>query len=551
MPRYSVNRLQNSSASQGTQQWQATGVSTTTNSGVGSGSFMLTGNARMSQNIPLTRNPRDFRISALFYSERLSQKHLTNVSAFVKCTIHYVAGPNTVTVVPCMGGRRARVPGTHQSNPADWISITAHCIPDENRTLESVTVEILSTDTAHIAYFTGITLEEHLGDPLSVIGQNGEQMLDEFGINADFIKPTQNPVLNSSFESFHMETGSPTHWVGGKLSNEFPAYSGLTSVMLEPGESIETSPSATLIPMSWGYGDGLVSIYMLPGTLRIEVINNDRRPVPLVVEGQENATYYDVSHRGGELSWERAHVAFKPGNARNIALKFTNKGDSRLFLDAVQIEKNSNGKWPSFYGDGPSMQSDENPIKYKHTVLNSRATITPITGSSSLMNLRWEQFTTSHVHVGVAISGYSAVPQDITIRVALNSVLQDYVFRQTVQAGYSTLSPTFLLPLVPEGLQVLDLRVSSSNSDYIVEPNHAQMYLSSYNMVGGMSESAPNANVQDDINIAPINNGLILTQSVTSRLSAPIRRTLSELVTPSGLANVTIESSGSITLRQI
>jgi hypothetical protein len=85
-------------------------------------------------------------------------------------------------------------------------------------------------------------------------------------------------------------------------------------------------------------------------------------PIALTKESGEVQFYYNT---GSSSNWDdgRYTFSFEPAKSGRVWIRFSNIGGGAAYIDAVQMEPDFNGKYPSFYTNGPySVSADEIPL---------------------------------------------------------------------------------------------------------------------------------------------------------------------------------------------
>jgi hypothetical protein len=102
---------------------------------------------------------------------------------------------------------------------------------------------------------------------VTLLGNNYGEVLDQFGINPDYIKRTPNACKNSGFEWFDPITMKPREWVGDGVVSLEEAWEGKASLKLESGERtfVEFDPSkwdSAQTRVSFRHKGGAVQTYI-------------------------------------------------------------------------------------------------------------------------------------------------------------------------------------------------------------------------------------------------------------------------------------------------
>lgn len=202
---------------------------------------------------------------------------------------------------------------------------------------------------------------------LRIKGDNGELMIDEYGIDPRFIKAFKNMIWNSSFERFDPTTKIPQYWSGGEATAS-SSFDNTHSMKLDVGQMSEQTQSIGGYtprpdPAWWDNKRTRVSFFKKGGDVQVQVFSEfDYSPFALTDENGNTQTYYNT---GFSSNWEdgRYTFSFEPTKSGRVWMRFSNIGGGAAYIDAVQMEPDFNGKYPSFYTNGPySVSADEIPL---------------------------------------------------------------------------------------------------------------------------------------------------------------------------------------------
>ena len=200
--------------------------------------------------------------------------------------------------------------------------------------------------------------------------QNVLDILDRKGLNPAFIKWFKNMAWNSSFELFDSATNIPTYWSGGMSDNNSNFY-GTYSLKLIAGEISQQIDSARVNPQWYvtfldAKGNAAnytrVSFHKKGGAVTIEVLDENETPFTLTRTVGTKDTGEALTTTGTALTYasnsnwesESYSVSFPHGANTAIRVKFTNTdGADAAYIDALIIEPDYTGRWPSSYTDGP------------------------------------------------------------------------------------------------------------------------------------------------------------------------------------------------------
>lgn len=228
------------------------------------------------------------------------------------------------------------------------------------------------TDSGIKVFDDNDSLRVHLGqlEPgkfgLSIITKNQQLLINEYGIDPRFIKNYKNVVMNSSFERFDSLTKKPALWSGGE-STSSTSFFGTNSMMLDVGESSEMAEDSMYPnvnpkpdPSWWGRGPTRVSFYHKFGACQMQVFNTVTwAPCEMTLPDGTIQTYLNTTY---DDQWKSYTVSIDPGESGRIWVRYTNIDTVPSAIDAVQIEPDFTGRWPSFYTDDPFSVSPNDGI---------------------------------------------------------------------------------------------------------------------------------------------------------------------------------------------
>ena len=214
---------------------------------------------------------------------------------------------------------------------------------------------------------TEISLIELKPAVIQIVGNNGETMIDEYGIDPRFIKAFKNAIWNSSFERFNADSKIPDFWSGGEATDT-SAFADTHSMKLVISEVSEIVPNVGAEaprpdPAWWDNKTTRVSFFKKGGDVQVAIFAEyDWSPYELTWEDGTKANWYNT---GVSTNWDTGKYTFSftPTKTGRIWLRFSNIGSSAAYIDAVQMEPDFNGKYPSFYTNGPySISAAEVPM---------------------------------------------------------------------------------------------------------------------------------------------------------------------------------------------
>lgn len=237
--------------------------------------------------------------------------------------------------------------------------------------------------------FLGQFLPDRFG--LQVRGNNQNTIIDEYGINPDFVKKFPNKIINSGFEKFEslpsstlQYPGKPLYWIGDGLCTAWSSFEGDVGLELKPGQSIEQGmvdqfTHAGADPDWWSSQKTRISFRQKGGKVRVWVklvanvgeywLTNDNI-TPNISSFSLDFDFVD--------NWEnglRTFIFYPLPNAGKVNIKIQNISPEISYIDAVQIEPDFNGKWPSFYTPGPKSEAEQPaPRSLVKTITNKNLT---------------------------------------------------------------------------------------------------------------------------------------------------------------------------------
>lgn len=191
-------------------------------------------------------------------------------------------------------------------------------------------------------------------------------ILNQYGINPKSLKWFKNMCYNSSFERFDATTKVPAYWSGGKSTSNSNFY-GSYSLQLNAGEASQQTIEAVINSDYYKTISDYtrVSFHKKNGAVKISVLNAiDNMPFELTNENGETGTYIEYPYNENWLP-DSYTVSFNhviDGIPQEFYIKFENSdAENRpCYIDAVIVEPDYTGMWPSFYTDGPKSDANEN-----------------------------------------------------------------------------------------------------------------------------------------------------------------------------------------------
>lgn len=335
-------------------------------------------------------------------------------------------------------------------------------------------------------------------------GQN--TIINKYGVDTKFIKNFKNMVHNSQFELFDRTTNKPLYWSGTGVSDANSSFFGTVSLRLDPGKSMTTSAE---INPQW-YADTSVertrvSFYRKNGQVRVEVLLNDNLPAVIMDEAGNEAGSIAYP-RTANWNNSRASISFAHGDATECKIRFTNIDTvESAYIDAVQLEPDFTGFWPSFYTDGPNSLGDGTGKQIKGESWG--VMMTGLTNSISVGNtltllggLYPKLGGSGHIFGDFSIVGNASAALQITATVYLNGTVA-FTYKQKIPgAGYHTISASFVMAAVPAGDQIIEVKLQTDTGTYTIDANGFNFFIKS-TAVDGIGTTPPHAEVLETIDL--------------------------------------------------
>jgi hypothetical protein len=192
---------------------------------------------------------------------------------------------------------------------------------------------------------------------INKVTNTGGTVVDQYGIDTKYIKNFKNMMQNSQFEIYDNITMIPTRWTTLGVVSNASNFHGTVSLKLTAGQ---TAQSITGVIDSDWYNTNLVinsrtSFYRRGGSIQVEVYNDTTQLLISTNDPTANSVQSGYSLIfPAHTSWydSRVSLSFDHTGMHNIMVKFTNVDSIDLYIDAVQLEPDFSGWWPSIYSDG-------------------------------------------------------------------------------------------------------------------------------------------------------------------------------------------------------
>lgn len=225
--------------------------------------------------------------------------------------------------------------------------------------------------------YGGTMINEEEG--LLFVGQNEEIGIDKYGINPKFVKNFPNKCWNSGFENYDTTTNVPFYWEGCTVSEE-AVWEGSVSAEIPPDGVLKQKAmgwEGYIYPEWWEFQTTRVSFRYKSSGLRVGIFRSDTNIlIPVIYTYEEEETIIDENGEEQTVTVEHteevdyidypyaenwdtglANFSFNSyevpaGVGLYIVIQNMSSSNS-LFVDAVQVEPDFTGKWPSIYSEGP------------------------------------------------------------------------------------------------------------------------------------------------------------------------------------------------------
>lgn len=245
-----------------------------------------------------------------------------------------------------------------------------------------------------------------------------QKPVDEFGINPEYLKFYPNKCYNSSFEVFDPTTLKPKYWDTDGAVSTWGDFDDTHSLKLAPGqyaEQKEESGEGLADPGWWPWCPETRISFRVKGEggkVKVQVIQAGL-PVNLwqwIKSGEDMvksnpASYLEFSTAPDWPVSLRTFAAQTSISGGKIKLRFENTGSVDVYIDAVTIEPDWTGRYPSFYTHGPrSVAGSDTFIEYKR-VPYSQSTVINFSGRYG-----WPPVVTAGIEYEGTPSSYTMTP---------------------------------------------------------------------------------------------------------------------------------------------
>lgn len=191
--------------------------------------------------------------------------------------------------------------------------------------------------------------------------------VDAYGLNPEYLKFFPNKAWNSSFEVFDTATLKPKYWDTDGVVSADANFDNTYSLKLAPGQyaqQAEVDGKGLADPGWWPWCPETRIGFRVKGAggrVGVQVIQSGAA-VPLWMWTKDTKGNWVKSAPAPAIvldaapDWPVALRTFaaqtSPAGGR-MALRFENTGTADVYIDAVTIEPDWTGRWPSFYTHGP------------------------------------------------------------------------------------------------------------------------------------------------------------------------------------------------------
>ena len=189
---------------------------------------------------------------------------------------------------------------------------------------------------------------------------------DSYGLNPEYIKFYPNKCWNSSFEVFDSATLKPKYWDTSGVVSPDANFDNTYSLKLSPGQyaqQVEVDNEGQADPGWWAWCPETRVSFRVKGSGKVRVSVLQGAAVPLwywywvkTDKGMVKSTpasYIDFDAAADWPAALRTFAAQTSPTGGKMQLYFENAGAADVYIDAVTIEPDWTGRWPSFYTPGP------------------------------------------------------------------------------------------------------------------------------------------------------------------------------------------------------
>ncbi|KMY59959.1 hypothetical protein AA906_07500 [Geobacillus stearothermophilus] len=161
------------------------------------------------------------------------------------------------------------------------------------------------------------------------------------------------------------------------------------------------------------------------------------------------------------------------------------------------------------------------------------------TSVQTALSLVITNFSSVNAQVGLSLIGQASTTMTVEISFMYGGKPTFNTIKQTCQAGFVTIGVPFLLLQMPPGSAFLDVQMKTSAGTLTIDPRGLQVFVYAANLLGGISDRLPRANVTEEIQwknvISPytsrfqsVVNGQIVSMQVVVPVSSSIVESISQ-----------------------
>jgi hypothetical protein len=278
------------------------------------------------------------------------------------------------------------------------------------------------------------------------------QPVDQYGLNPEYFKFYPNKCWNSSFEVFDPATLKPKYWDTDGVVSADANFDNTHSLKLAPGkyaQQVEVEGEGLADPSWWSWCPETRISFRVKGaggTVRAQVIQGGVA-VPLWIWVKDAKGNRIKSTPAPSLVFDAAPdwpVALRTFAAQTsptggkMAMRFENVGSVDVYIDAVTIEPDWTGRWPSFYTHGPkSVAGSDAVVEYKRVPYSQSVLI------SFSNRYAWPPVVTVGIEYEGAPSSYTMTPHVKLVKQLENGVYWYTGVEITWAGGPSSISGAY------------------------------------------------------------------------------------------------------------
>lgn len=268
---------------------------------------------------------------------------------------------------------------------------------------------------------------------------NGKQQLvDQYGINSEFIRWSRNAIANSDFnvksendtEGTPEDGFMPMFWAqdGTVLSVQSPKWVGNRSMKIPAGKIVQYNDrgiaDAVVNPqviIDAGYTHARFSFYHYGAALRVKVFDatNERYFNLSQLQGSVTGTEISISEQTAFPGFTsvRFDVTEFGEDCESIRVRFENAGSTDAYINAPQMVYDKTGKWPQAYFPGPISVAMSNGVGIELITINTTSA-----NNSSPLNISTSETTIATI--GIDLGASANIPVWWRLNLAPNDALR-------------------------------------------------------------------------------------------------------------------------------